>query len=203
MADDETQDFEHDLDIDDTDEEFEDVDEFSDLDEEKPAAKRSQTSDKLRKKFEAEQRKAKEREGVLMGALKTSWGAEALAQYPLADLSAIGLTGINDEAKARFLDEVKAQHEAREAALAAAGYARVDSDGNPAPAAAAASAAQEVAAASAWGKPVAGTEAHPSQTQMLEKELMESMQRGPAEVIKTMFKRVPGMVDFATRRHGG
>ena len=203
--------FEDDLDGDDGDDGLDDVDDFADLDDDgaKPAA-RAKVSDKVKAKIDKTNRDAAKREAALMGSLKEAWGAEALHSYPLADFSSIGLTGIDGAAKEKFLTEVKAQHEAREHALAKAGYARLDADGkpveikvdDPAPANPAGSriAAEQVTAAAAWGKPVSGSETHPTQTQMLEKELMDSMKQGPRQVIDTMFKRVPGLSDWATRR---
>ena len=203
--------FEDDLDTEDTeDDDTEDVDDFSDLDDDDaPAERRAKVSDKVKQKIDKANRDSAKREAALMGSLKEAWGAGALQQFPLADVSSIGLTGIDADAKAKFLTEVQAQHEAREHALAKAGYTRLDADGKPveikvddAPAAPAGGSkvAAEAAAAMAWGKPVSGSETHATQTQILEKELLDNMKQGPKAVIDLMFKRVPGLLDFSTRR---
>lgn len=186
------------------------VDDFADLDDDgsKPVA-RAKVSEKVKAKIDKANRDAAKREAALMGSLKEAWGAEALTNYPLADISSIGLTGIDTAAKEKFLTEMKAQHEAREHALAQAGYTRLDADGKPVEiktddtvvnAGGSRIAAEQAAAGAAWGKPVSGSETHPTQTQMLEKELMDNMKQGPRAVIDLMFKRVPGLSDFATRR---
>lgn len=58
-----------------------------------------------------------------LNALKQSWVAEAKAAgHAAADFSAMGLTGIDDEAKSAFLAEAAQSHETRVKELAAVGF---------------------------------------------------------------------------------
>ncbi len=86
-----------------------------------------------------------------LAALKQSWVNDARAAGTVAaDFDGIGLKGIDEAAKATFLAEAKASHDAKVAALAAQGFVfnpQAQSDA----AAAAAQDAAEVAAAQQWG----------------------------------------------------
>jgi len=200
--------FEDDIDIDaelDTDD---DVDTFDDLNDDGPKAAPKARS-QIEQKLERERKAAQQREAVLMGGLKEAWAADALRDYPLADVNSIGLTGIDAAAKERFLAEVKATHEAREHALAEAGYVRLDADGKPlepvAPAAAEVSVSgsaieQERQAAAGWGKPLTGTDVQPNERAQAEREVLESMKGGPREVIDLLFKKNPGLSKWMTRK---
>ena len=201
-------DLEDDIDLDD------DVDTFNDLDETEPderPAQRQQAQVKVKRVIEKERQQAQQREAALMGALKETWAADALAQYPLADVESIGLTGIDGEAKEKFLAEVKARHEVREHALAQAGYVRLDADGNPVEPVVVADGGQDAAtvgsrveaerqAAQSWGKPLSGTDVQHNERAVQEKELMDSMKSGPKAVIDLMFRRNKGLTDFITKR---
>lgn len=200
--------YEDDLELD--DEDSGEVD-FADLESDEEAKERQQAQGKVAQKFEREKKAAAQREAALMGSLKEAWGADALKQYPLADVNSIGLTGIDAAAKEKFLAEVQAQHEAREHALAEAGYVRLDGEGKPierpepvdggkpTPTVGSNVEAERMAAQS-WGKPLSGTDVQPNERARAEQELMESMQGGPKAVIDLMFKKNPGLTKWMSRK---
>lgn len=208
-SDDTTLDTDPDLDLDDdVDTDDLPVDTFDDLDDDTEVKDRRQAQAKVAQKFEREKKAAAQREAALMDGLKSAWADDALKEFPLADVSAIGLTGIDADAKAKFLAEVKAQHEAREHALSEAGYVRLDGDGKPierpepaaAPTAAGSAIEAERQAAAGWGKPLTGTDVQQNERAMQEKELMDAMKGGPRDVINLMFKRNKGLTNFITRK---
>lgn len=201
--------FEDDLEAEDTDDDTEfQVDDFNDLDDETEVKERRQAQGKVKAKMDAEKAKAAQREAALMGSLKQAWASDALKEYPLADVDSIGLTGIDDAAKEKFLAEVKATHEAREHALAQAGYVRTDAEGNPivppaaevTPPAAGSQIELEKQAAAGWGRPLTGTDVQTNERAANERELLESMNQGPRAVIDLMFKKNKGLTNWITRK---
>lgn len=201
--------FEDDLETEDTDDDTEfQVDDFNDLDDDTEVKERRQAQAKVKAKLDADRAKATQREAALMGSLKQAWASDALKDYPLADVDSIGLTGIDDAAKEKFLAEVKATHEAREHALAQAGYVRTDAEGNPiappAPEVAAPASGSQIElerqAAAGWGKPLTGTDVQPNERAQNERELLESMTQGPKAVIDLMFKKNKGLTNWITRK---
>lgn len=198
-------------DLEDTDEDEDGEMDFSDLNNDEETRERRAAQGKVAQKFEREKAAAAQREAALMGSLKEAWGADALKEFPLADVGSIGLTGIDGAAKEKFLAEVKAQHEAREHALSEAGYVRLDNDGNPIerpepvdggkPTPTVGSNVEaERQAAQSWGKPLSGTDVQPNERARQEKELMDAMKGGPREVINLMFSRNKGLTNFITRK---
>lgn len=204
-----TDDIDLDLD-DDTDTDDLDLSLVDDDTDDRPAP-RQQAQAKVKRVIEKERQQAQQREAALMGALKETWAADALTQYPLADVESIGLTGIDGAAKEKFLAEVKARHEVREHALAQAGYVRLDGEGKPVEPAPVADGSKptpvvgstveaERQAAQSWGKPLSGTDVQVNTRAQAEKELMDSMKQGPKGVIDLMFKRNKGLSDWITRK---
>ena len=201
--------FEDDLELDDTDE-SDGEDDFTDLDldDEKPAA-RQQTQAKVKQAFDKERQAAQKREAALMGSLE-AWAGEALAQFPLADVASIGLTGIDGAAKEKFLTEVKAQHEAREHALAEAGYVRLDGEGKPIEPAGGGRLPRHAGRGQhgrgrAPGRTVLGQAAlghrRPGQHASPGREGTDGLdEAGPKAVIDLMFKRNPGLTDWIKRK---
>jgi len=204
--------FEDDLDLDDDTDADDDDFVLGGDDDGGDGAAAIKRQEKVKKAIDKERQQAQQREAALMGSLKEAWGADAMAQYPLADVAGIGLTGIDAAAKEKFLTEVKAQHEAREHALAQAGYVRLDGDGKPierpevadggkpTPTVGSAIEAERQAAAG-WGKPLTGTDAQHNVRAEQEREVMETMKQGPLAVAKLMVERGgQSFVDFASKR---
>src|SRR5690349_16750256 len=97
--DDDTTMYEDDLEL--GSDEDDDGDDFSDLDGSEERERRTAQA-KVAQKFEREKAAQAQREAALMGSLKEAWAADALRDFPLADINSIGLTGIDAAAKEKF-----------------------------------------------------------------------------------------------------
>lgn len=164
------------------------------------AARSKESQEKVKSVIERERAKHEAETEQLITALKSSWSVDAVKEFPLANVEAIPLTGIDDAAREKFMTEVKARHEAEEARLAAAGYVRTDAEGKPIVAAIEQAAeTADVEKAKEWGAPVGGSDSQPAPSAELQREILESARQGPRQVIDVLFGRTK-IQDYMLRR---
>jgi len=118
---------------------------------------------------------AAQAEAVALAVVKDTWAEIAQEKYPLADVSAIGLTGVDKAARATFEEAAKASHEAKIEALKKQGFVyspeavdEADQD------------ARDEILANAWGRPVTGSQ-EASMDEQTFKAVQESAQAGDVD----------------------
>lgn len=115
---------------------------------------------------------AAQAEAVALGVVKEAWSDLAAEKYPLADLSSIGLTGVDKAARAVFTEAAKASHEAKIEALKAQGFVY-----SPEAADEAGQDARDEMLRNAWGQPIGGV-SEPSMDEKTAAAVTESAQSG-------------------------
>jgi len=89
---------------------------------------------------------------VALNAVKDAWADNAKAQFPLADFAGLGIKGVDAAAKAAFMAEAAASHEAKVKEFKDLGLVY-----DPAAAGRNTDDVRDAALAAAWGVPVAGS----------------------------------------------